>query len=62
MWTFMTLSGSLLLGMGNAVDNSCGENKNKILCLKMFFRLSCRLWGNVENVSRAQQSTDNSIP
>jgi len=35
--------------------------KTHILCSVTFFRKSCRLWDNVENVCRAGQGTDGNM-
>jgi hypothetical protein len=40
---------------------SCRENQHKFLSPINFFRLSCRLWNNVEKKDRAIQATDDNI-
>jgi hypothetical protein len=37
------------------------EIKTHILCSKIVFRKSCRLWDNLEKSARARQATDDNI-
>jgi len=60
-YTFMILSRSVLLRMGNVSDKSCTENQNTLLCSRTFSPKLCHLWDNVERYRRARQATDDNI-
>jgi len=57
-FTFMVISGSVILRIRNIWDKFCGENQNTHFKLIDNFLKSCRLWDNVEEYCRARQSTD----
>jgi len=47
----MITSRSFILTMRNVSDKSCRENQNThVLFCKHIFRISCRLWDEVENI------------
>jgi len=47
-YTFLIISGAILLGMRNVSDKICTENQNTYLLFNNFFRKSYRTWDNVE--------------
>jgi hypothetical protein len=57
-FTFMTISGWILLKMQNVSDKNCRENHNTNFTLKTFLRNSCRLWDHVEKYCTSRQATD----
>jgi len=59
--TFMIISRRILLRIRSVSDKSCIQSQNTHFKLVIIFRKSCRLWDNVEECSRAGQSTDDSI-
>jgi hypothetical protein len=58
--TFLIISRSGLLKMGNRLDKSCRENRNTFHFQK-YFRISCCSWGNVEKYCRLGQATDDNM-
>jgi hypothetical protein len=58
VFTFMTISRSVLLRMRKVVDKSCRENKNTHFMFSNVFRKSCRLWDNVEEYGGASGATN----
>ena len=55
-YTFLILSHSVLLRMGNVSDISCGENQHThILCSRNFYRKSCCLWDKAEKYCGASR-------
>jgi hypothetical protein len=59
--TFMTICPKILLKMRSVSDKSCRESQNTYFCFITFFRISYRLWDNVEKRTRAWQATDDNI-
>jgi len=58
-YTFLIISRSVLRRLRNVSDKICRENQNTHSCsVNSFFRISCRLVGNVEKFCRAGQARD----
>jgi hypothetical protein len=58
----LIISGSVFLRMGNIAGKICRENQNThFVFVKVFSRISCRLWDNVETRCRAGQATDDNM-
>jgi len=49
---FLIVSRSFLLRMRNVSDNRCTENQSTYFTFSNFFRISYRLWDNVEKYCR----------
>jgi hypothetical protein len=56
-YTFVIISGPVLLRMRNVSDKRCRANQNTHFMFNNFFRKSCRLWDNVEKYGRTEQDT-----
>jgi len=57
-YTFSITPRSFLLRMKIISDKRCREIRNTHFMFKYIFRKSCRIWDNVEKLSRAGQATD----
>ena len=55
--TFLTISRSILLRMGNILDKTCGENENTHFIFRNFFRKLHRLWHNSEKYGGDREAT-----
>ena len=55
LFTFMTISHSVLLRMRDVLHKRCRENQNThFMFNNFFFRKSCRLWDNIEKCGGAR--------
>jgi len=57
-YTFLIISRSILR-MRSVSDKSCKENQN--ILRQIFFRKSCRLWGNVDKYCTVGEATDDKM-
>jgi len=61
-YTFMIISGLVLLRMRNVSDKSCKEFQNThFIFSNFFFKKLCHWWYTVENYSKARQVTNDSM-
>jgi len=56
-YTFLVISGLVLLRMKNISGKICRETRNT----RFVFRKLCLLWDNVEKYCRAEQTTDDNM-
>jgi hypothetical protein len=59
-YTFLIISRSVLLGMGNISDRSCSENQNTHFMFSNFFLKNCSgyeiMWENIVELDRSQMT------